>query len=117
VPTDGRGQPCSQGRSTSHRHTGSSAQWRGRRLGDHRDDALGDARLGRGRVAARPLAGDEGLHTGRRPSRSGGGHLPGGHQVRGRRTACGRCAAHQQDPEWAAEPAPVERLHAEGTTV
>ena len=47
-----------RGDPTSVRRARPSAQWGGRRVGDHRDDALGDLRLGRGRVAARPLAGD-----------------------------------------------------------
>ncbi len=41
-------------------------------LGHHRDDALGDDRVGRGRVAARPLAGDPLLHPGRRDSSASG---------------------------------------------
>ena len=63
-------------------------------LGDHRDDDLRDGRLGRGRVAARPLAGHAVLHPGRHHPRHGGGDLPGGRQVRRRRPATGR-AAHR----------------------
>ena len=73
--------------------------------------------MGRGRVAARPLAGDAlfftlvGIILG-----TGGGDLPGGRQVRRRRPASGGRRPTQHDPGRATEPA-RERTDAEGTTV
>ena len=103
--SDGREQPCSRGRSTTACEKSPYAQRGGHGLDDHRDDALGHHRLGRGRVGARPLVGDPRLHPGRHDPRPGGGDLPHGRQVRRRRPAPGWTATHSQDRRRAATPA------------
>ena len=58
VRCDGRGHSHPRGLPTTTCESGpSQRQWGRHGLGDHRDDDLRDGRVGRGRVAARPLVG------------------------------------------------------------
>src|SRR5947209_11750243 len=88
-------------------------------MGGHRDADLRDGRLGRGRVAARPVAAHPCARPGRHHHRHGSRHLPGGEEVRSRGPPSGDAVS--QDPDRTTAPAPGSRIDsttdAEGTTV